>query len=270
MKKTILKFQIIGAVVAILLGSLLHFVFAWSGDNHIIALFAAVNESTWEHLKLAFWAIFFFGIFEYIYFGKKAKNFFLARCKELYLAPILIVAIFYGYTAILGYNILFLDITTFAVAIILAKIVGYWILAEKVKVKMNPAFPIIFIAILALLFMIFTYYPPHIQLFKDKPTGGYGILTKKTMEEKKEMPACLADVKLCPDGSFVARNPANCRFNPCPGPTKNDAIAEPQPQPVTPKQGGGDMVACTQDAKRCPDGSYVGRTGPKCEFTPCP
>jgi hypothetical protein len=24
------------------------------------------------------------------------------------------------------------------------------------------------------------------------------------------------------------------------------------------------------EAKLCPDGSYVGRTGPKCEFTPCP
>lgn len=29
-------------------------------------------------------------------------------------------------------------------------------------------------------------------------------------------------------------------------------------------------VACTMDAKLCPDGSYVGRTGPKCEFSACP
>ncbi|MFA6278666.1 MAG: hypothetical protein WCS97_00870 [Candidatus Paceibacterota bacterium] len=28
--------------------------------------------------------------------------------------------------------------------------------------------------------------------------------------------------------------------------------------------------ACTMEAKLCPDGSYVGRTGPNCEFTPCP
>jgi len=31
-----------------------------------------------------------------------------------------------------------------------------------------------------------------------------------------------------------------------------------------------DTVVCTQDAKLCPNGSYVSRTGPKCEFTPCP
>lgn len=29
-------------------------------------------------------------------------------------------------------------------------------------------------------------------------------------------------------------------------------------------------IACTMEAKICPDGSAVGRTGPNCEFTPCP
>ncbi|OGG57627.1 hypothetical protein A2765_00175 [Candidatus Kaiserbacteria bacterium RIFCSPHIGHO2_01_FULL_56_24] len=32
---------------------------------------------------------------------------------------------------------------------------------------------------------------------------------------------------------------------------------------------GGDSVACTADAMQCTDGSYVGRTGPNCEFV-CP
>ena len=30
------------------------------------------------------------------------------------------------------------------------------------------------------------------------------------------------------------------------------------------------QIACTQEAKLCPDGSYVGRTGPNCEFAACP
>lgn len=29
-------------------------------------------------------------------------------------------------------------------------------------------------------------------------------------------------------------------------------------------------VVCTQEAMQCPDGSYVGRTGPNCEFAACP
>ncbi len=34
--------------------------------------------------------------------------------------------------------------------------------------------------------------------------------------------------------------------------------------------GGEESVACTQDAKLCPGGSYVGRVGPDCEFALCP
>lgn len=29
-------------------------------------------------------------------------------------------------------------------------------------------------------------------------------------------------------------------------------------------------IACTQEAKLCPDGSYIGRTGPNCQFAVCP
>lgn len=33
---------------------------------------------------------------------------------------------------------------------------------------------------------------------------------------------------------------------------------------------GGDTIACPADAKICPDGTAVGRTGPNCEFAACP
>jgi len=36
------------------------------------------------------------------------------------------------------------------------------------------------------------------------------------------------------------------------------------------KTAGGEEVFCTMDAKECPDGSFVGRQGPDCEFSPCP
>lgn len=31
-----------------------------------------------------------------------------------------------------------------------------------------------------------------------------------------------------------------------------------------------EIPICTADVRQCPDGSYVGRTGPMCEFGPCP
>lgn len=57
----------------------------------------------------------------------------------------------------------------------------------------------------------------------------------------------------------------------CPVPTKY-TTPSPRPTPYytvtpTPKSG----VICTQDVQLCPDGkTWVGRTGPNCEFTPCP
>ena len=37
-----------------------------------------------------------------------------------------------------------------------------------------------------------------------------------------------------------------------------------------PGPGGGGALACTMEAKLCPDGSAVGRSGPNCEFEACP
>ena len=39
---------------------------------------------------------------------------------------------------------------------------------------------------------------------------------------------------------------------------------------VQERTGGPAQIACTQEAKICPDGSSVGRSGPACEFPACP
>jgi hypothetical protein len=44
-------------------------------------------------------------------------------------------------------------------------------------------------------------------------------------------------------------------------------VVTPVAEPTTAPEEG---VFCTQDAQECPDGSYVGRVGPNCEFAPCP
>jgi hypothetical protein len=35
---------------------------------------------------------------------------------------------------------------------------------------------------------------------------------------------------------------------------------------LAPGAGSGEEVVCTADAMQCPDGTWVGRTGPDCEF----
>ena len=41
-------------IVAIsIIGTLLHFLYEFSGKNFLVAIFSAVNESVWEHIKIA-------------------------------------------------------------------------------------------------------------------------------------------------------------------------------------------------------------------------
>lgn len=51
--------------------------------------------------------------------------------------------------------------------------------------------------------------------------------------------------------------------------TEQSVTAVPTPT-LTPSPTG-NKIFCTQEAKLCPDGkTYVGRTGPNCEFAKCP
>ena len=43
-----------GLFAVILLGNTLHFVYDWTGQARWAAFISAVNESTWEHMKLLF------------------------------------------------------------------------------------------------------------------------------------------------------------------------------------------------------------------------
>ena len=51
--------------------------------------------------------------------------------------------------------------------------------------------------------------------------------------------------------------------------TDSVEIDSPAHEPVI-EDSDTETYMCTMDAKICPDGSAVGRTGPKCEFSPCP
>lgn len=147
------------------MGSFFHFTYALSGNCPLVGFFSAVNESTWEHLKLAAFPLFFSSLIEYLSFGKR-KGFWSVKAIEIYLACLLIVVIFYGYKVILGRNNLFLDIGLFIFSVIIAKIVSYRLLIRK-KFLGDDRLAIILIFVLIFAFFFFTFSPPQFFLFKD-------------------------------------------------------------------------------------------------------
>jgi len=174
--KNILFWEIGSALFVILIGSMFHFIFAWSGYNSIVGAFSAVNESIWEHTKLAFFPILIFSLVQYPFVKKKFTNYFALKLKELMLAVVLIIVIFYTYSGILGQHYLTLDILDFVVSVILAKILAYVHLFNRTKG--SQILPIILIIVLGIFFFYATFCPPKIPLFKDTPTGNFGIIKK--------------------------------------------------------------------------------------------
>ena len=53
-------FTVVGGAAVLALGAAAHFFYEWSGNNFFVGMFSPVNESVWEHMKLAFFPMLLF------------------------------------------------------------------------------------------------------------------------------------------------------------------------------------------------------------------
>jgi hypothetical protein len=158
----------------VFLGTALHFTYALSGNNPFVGSFSAVNESVWEHLKLPFWPSLLWVLIEMYPLRKTVGNFFAAKATGIVMMVFLIPVVFYSYTAFTE-EFLAVDIATFMIAVIIGQIVSFKLFNQGKKSKATEIVAIIVFALLAMLFITFTFYPPHLPIFRDSNTGGYGI-----------------------------------------------------------------------------------------------
>jgi hypothetical protein len=175
MKRSVLRWELIGILAISIVGSMLHFVFEWSGGSPLVGVFGAVNESVWEHFKIAFWPTAVYALVEYPFLKNSASNFALAKAAGLYVIPATIALVFYTYTTITGTEILAVDIATFVVAIAVGQLVSYRILKARQAPAWLNRFSLTMIILLALAFVLFTFFPPHLPIFRDSVSGTYGI-----------------------------------------------------------------------------------------------
>lgn len=174
MKNKLFLWEFLGAIFIVITGSLMHFAFDWSNKNPLSAIFFAVNESTWEHLKLAFWPTFMLFIIQLIFLRPRGATFWTAKAASLLLPSLLIPIFFYTYVALLGFDFLILDIIIFVIAVAIGQFVSYMILTIDSLPKSTVIVSIIIIVSLTVVFSLLTYFPPDNALFLD-PKGGYGL-----------------------------------------------------------------------------------------------
>ena len=155
------------------LGVLLHFTYEWSGDNPIVALFSAVNESTWEHLKLLFFPMLLLTIIELLFTEKRQlpSNYLFARTIGILSGMAFIVIAFYTLTGVFAKLPDAVNITLYFLGVFLALCIENKI--NRGNSQNHSAFAAIVLLALTIAFFVFSKYPPSIGLFANPVLTGF-------------------------------------------------------------------------------------------------
>ena len=116
MKLSINKWCALGFLFTVGVGTLLHFVYEWSGKMALVAPFSNVNESTWEHMKLLFYPAFLFAIIQSFFFEPR-KDYWFIKLKGTLLGLVLIPVIFYLFNGIIGESNDVINIAIFVISV---------------------------------------------------------------------------------------------------------------------------------------------------------
>lgn len=175
-KSSVLRFEIMSAIVIMILGTILHFVYDWTNSNLFVGIFTPVNESVWEHLKLLFYPMLLMLIIGYCCEGKRVIGYLCAKVLGIIVAISFTIIFYYTYSGIIGKNFAPIDIGIFFVAVILGQYVSY----KKMKLNLNcnKFLAISTLVAIATFLTIFTFCTPHINIFKDPITNMYGLQNK--------------------------------------------------------------------------------------------
>ena len=156
------------------IGAAAHFLFDAIGRWAPLAWTAPVNESLWEHIKMAFWPTL---IVDWVLGAKlpTGRHRIVCTAMSACVSTLLIAPLFYAYTGILGHHLLAADIAIFAIAVG----AGHW-LAYRVAVGPTPddgavVAAVLLAAALGLALVVFTYRPPLMEVFRASLSGRYGL-----------------------------------------------------------------------------------------------
>ncbi|MBE6775545.1 MAG: hypothetical protein E7543_05070 [Ruminococcaceae bacterium] len=176
MEKTLKRYSIIGFIFTGITGVLLHFLYGLTGKSIIVAPFSAVNESTWEHMKLLFFPLLIFAIAEYRLLGKSYGSFWCIKLSGTSAGLLTIPFLFYTYKGALGASADWFNIAIFFIAAAVALLLEMRLLKQNISCPLPPAVAVGALLLTAVLFVTFTFAPPRIPLFTDPLTGKAGII----------------------------------------------------------------------------------------------
>lgn len=174
MKKNLFLWQFAGFVAAVALGSLLHFLFTWT-EAFSLAPISAVNESTWEHMKILFFPMLIFACVQYRFFYNDFSGFWWIKLIGTVVGVAAIPVIFYTCNGAFGKTPDWLNITFFFLSAAIGYFVEYLLFNQDFTLR-YPWLAFTLLLAVETLFVIFTFYPLRLPLFQDPVTTLYGIV----------------------------------------------------------------------------------------------
>ena len=174
MKRQIGYWELLGFGITSLLGTLLHFLYECLGESVWIAPFSGVNESTWEHMKLLFWPMFLFAIAQSL-FVKEREDFWCIKLRGILLGLWLIPVLFYTYNGVIGKSPDWLNITFFFLSAAVSYRYETKRFHSEASRRCSSRWAIFLLCVIALLFVLFTFFTPKLGIFRDHLTDTYGI-----------------------------------------------------------------------------------------------
>ena len=176
MERRLFFWELAGALFTAALGALLHFTYGWSGGWAVAAAFSAVNESTWEHMKLLFFPLFLFSVVQLCFLARTYPNFLAARSVSALTGTALIPVLFYTYTGVLGRHVMWADIGVFFLAVLGAFALDFRLLRRgRFTSLWQQLLGLAVLWGLAFAFVWCTFHPPELGLWRDPVTLGYGL-----------------------------------------------------------------------------------------------
>ena len=170
MKRSLPWWQFFGFLGVSVAGVLLHFLYDWTGGFPLAGLISAVNESIWEHMKLLYVPLVVFALIEGRVFGAEYPAFWCVKAAGTLIGILTIPLLFYTYTGALGVTADWFNILIFFLSAAVALITETHLL-ERGSLPCRPAVGKAVLLLLAVLFAVFTFFPPQIPLFRDPQTG---------------------------------------------------------------------------------------------------
>lgn len=165
----------IGFLFVSIAGTLLHFLYDWSGQRVLFALFSAVNESIWEHMKLLFFPMLLWALLQSRFRTDTDCCFWGRKLFSTTFGLALIPALYYTYTGALGVWADWFNITIFFLSAAAAFGLEHHLSRHTSACPLPQPLCVFLLFLIAAAFIFFTFYPPHLPLFQDPVTGTYGL-----------------------------------------------------------------------------------------------